>query len=42
MKNELIVAHRTDQGNRRAAERLDELLQALGLKELSARFFTAH
>jgi hypothetical protein len=42
MKNELIVARRTDQHNRRAAERLDELLKALGLEELSGRFFTAH
>jgi hypothetical protein len=41
MKNELIVARRTEQRNRRAAERLDELLRALGLEELSARFFAA-
>jgi hypothetical protein len=42
MKNELIVARQTGQRNRRAAERLDELLRALGLEELSGRFFTAH
>jgi hypothetical protein len=40
MKNELIVARYKDQPRRKPAERLNELLQTLGLDELSARFFT--
>ena len=39
MKNELIVARRTGQRNRRAGDRLTEILHALGLEELSERFF---
>ena len=39
MKNELIIAVYKDLPRKRAAERLNELLQALGLEELSARFF---
>ena len=41
MKNELIVASFKDLPRRAAAERLSELLQALGLTELAERFFTA-
>ncbi|MBI4997114.1 MAG: SAM-dependent methyltransferase [Rhodocyclales bacterium] len=40
MKNELIVARYKDLPRRRPAERLAELLQALGLEELAGRFFT--
>ena len=40
MKNELIIARYKDLPRRRPAERLHELLQALGLEELEARFFT--
>jgi hypothetical protein len=39
MKNELIVASYRDLPRRRAAERLGEVLQALGLEEMSGRFF---
>jgi hypothetical protein len=39
MKNELIVARQTGQRNRRAGERLAEILRTLGLEELSGRFF---
>jgi hypothetical protein len=39
MKNELIVASDRGQPQRRAQERLVELLAALGLEGLSARFF---
>ena len=39
MKNELIVARYKDLPRQRPAERLMELLQALGLEELGARFF---
>ena len=38
MKNELIVARKHEQANRRAAERLQEILQTLGLEELKERF----
>ncbi len=38
MKNELIVATRKDLPRRAPTERLRELLQTLGLEELSARF----
>jgi hypothetical protein len=41
MKNELIVARYRDQPRRKAAERLNHLLQALGLEELSPRFCAA-
>jgi hypothetical protein len=40
MKNELIVARYKDLPRRKPAERLSELLQSLGLEELSTRFFT--
>ena len=40
LKNELIIAHHKDLPRRRPAERLRELLQSLGLEELSGRFFT--
>ncbi len=39
MKNELIIAEKKGQANRRAAERLTQLLQMLGLEALSLRFF---
>ncbi len=38
MKNELIVARKQEQTNRRAAGRLQEILQTLGLEELTERF----
>lgn len=40
MKNELIIASYKDLPRRRARERLNELLQNLGLEELQGRFFT--
>ena len=40
MKNELIIATRKGGPNRRAAERLQALLEATGLETLSERFFT--
>ncbi len=40
MKNELIVASYKDLPRRRPAERLNELLDSLGLGEMSSRFFT--
>jgi hypothetical protein len=40
MKNELIIARRTDQPARHRAARLHELLKMLGLEELRERFFT--
>jgi len=40
MKNELIIARRTDQPARHRALRLQELLGLLGLEELRERFFT--
>jgi hypothetical protein len=40
MKNELIIASRSENPNRKAAERLHELLATLGLDELKSRFFT--
>ncbi len=39
MKNELIIASYKDLPRKRAAERLGEMLQTLGLEELSGRFF---
>jgi hypothetical protein len=41
MKNELIIAHYKNLPRKRAAERLNELLQTLGLEEMKQRFFTA-
>jgi hypothetical protein len=40
MKNELIIARRTEQPARHRAARLQELLVMLGLEELRERFFT--
>ena len=40
MKNELIVAIYKNLPRQRAAERLREMLQTLGLEEMSGRFFT--
>ncbi|TCJ18017.1 SAM-dependent methyltransferase [Parasulfuritortus cantonensis] len=40
MKNELIIATRKGKPMPRQAERLNELLETLGLDELKARFFT--
>ncbi len=40
MKNELIVASYKNLPRQRAAQRLSEVLQMLGLEELSARFYT--
>jgi hypothetical protein len=41
MKNELIIARYKNLPRRKPAERLQHLLQELGLEELSGRFFTA-
>jgi hypothetical protein len=40
MKNELIVARFKNLPRRKHAERLQQLLQELGLEELSGRFFS--
>jgi hypothetical protein len=40
MKNELIVATYKNLPRQRAAERLHEMLETLGLQEMSGRFFT--
>jgi hypothetical protein len=40
MKNELIIASYKDLPRQKAAQRLQEMLELLGLEELSARFFT--
>jgi hypothetical protein len=40
MKNELIIASYKNLPRQRATERLQELLQTLGLEEMSNRFFT--
>jgi hypothetical protein len=40
MKNELIIAQYQDLPRRRPSERLHEVLQTLGLEEMSSRFFT--
>jgi hypothetical protein len=40
MKNELIIARYKDQPRRKPAERLNEVLQSLGLGEMRERFFT--
>jgi len=39
MKNELIIASYKNLPRQRAAERLNEVLQALGLEEMNGRFF---
>jgi hypothetical protein len=41
MKNELIIAEFKDLPRRRPAERLEEVLQTLGLEEMQERFFSA-
>ena len=41
MKNELIIAEYKDLPRRRPAERLQEVLQTLGLEEMQSRFFSA-
>ncbi len=41
MKNELIIARFKNLPRRKHAERLQHLLQELGLEELSGRFFSA-
>jgi len=41
MKNELIIARFQDLPRKRPAERLQEVLQTVGLEEMSGRFFTA-
>lgn len=40
MKNELIIASYKDLPRRRPSERLQEVLQTLGLEEMASRFFT--
>ncbi|MFH2135772.1 MAG: SAM-dependent methyltransferase [Pseudomonadota bacterium] len=40
MKNELIIASYKNLPRQKAAQRLNEMLEMLGLQELSARFFT--
>jgi ABC-type nitrate/sulfonate/bicarbonate transport system ATPase subunit len=39
MKNELIIAQYKDLPRRKAAERLTEMLDRIGLQELKDRFF---
>ena len=41
MKNELIIASYKNLPRQRASERLQEVLEALGLEEMNQRFFTA-
>ena len=41
MKNELIIASYKDLPRRRPSERLNEVLQSLGLEEMNHRFFTS-
>ncbi|HUW50858.1 MAG TPA: SAM-dependent methyltransferase [Sulfuricella sp.] len=41
MKNELIIASDKNLPRKRPAERLNELLETLGLEEMSSRFFTS-
>ena len=41
MKNELIIAKYKNLPRKRAAQRLQEMLETLGLEEMSQRFFTA-
>jgi len=40
MKNELIIAQYKDLPRRRPAERLQQVLESVGLEELHERFFT--
>jgi hypothetical protein len=40
MKNELIIAQRKGKPRRASAERLDQLLESLGLEEMRERFYT--
>ena len=40
MKNELIIASYKDLPRKRPAERLNEVLETLGLEEMRERFFT--
>jgi hypothetical protein len=42
MKNELIVASYKNLPRKRAAERLNEVLQSVGLEEMKNRFFVEH
>jgi hypothetical protein len=39
MKNELIIAQYKDLPRRRPAERLNEVMETLGIEELKERFF---
>jgi hypothetical protein len=39
MKNELIIANYKNLPRQRAEERLNEVLQTLGLEEMEGRFF---
>jgi len=41
MKNELIIAKFKNLPTKRPAEKLDDILQTLGLEEMKARFFTS-
>ena len=41
MKNELIIASYKDLPRNRPGERLQEVLQTLGLEEMQSRFFTS-
>jgi hypothetical protein len=41
MKNELIIAHYKNLPRKRPGERLNQLLQTLGLEEMNQRFFTS-
>jgi ABC-type nitrate/sulfonate/bicarbonate transport system ATPase subunit len=41
MKNELIVASFKDMPKKKATERLNQVLNELGLEEMKERFFTA-
>ncbi|MNX91429.1 hypothetical protein D3C86_1235060 [compost metagenome] len=41
MKNELIIAQYKDLPRKRAADRLQNVLETLGLEEMGERFFTA-
>ncbi|BCB26037.1 SAM-dependent methyltransferase [Sulfurimicrobium lacus] len=41
MKNELIIASYKDLPRKRPAERMNEVLEALGLEEMRSRFFTS-
>ena len=41
MKNELIIANYKSLPRKRPAERLQEMLEILGLEEMSQRFFAS-